>query len=260
MIAEKQIQIFLRELGLYSDPIDGIFGLHTFQAIVGSLMEEGFNCKGWTNDRLVIGIQQAMFLRSGLSEMEVGPVDGYRGPRFEASFAHWQDLQRIAPMWVDDEHLPKVWPRQVDVESYFGAPGTNQTSLRLPYDMVVDWNPSETIKRVTCHKLVADSLERALVGVRDHYGDAVKTNGLNRYGGTLNVRKMTGSTTRWSMHAYGIAFDFWPSQNQYKWTKAQAKLALPEYEHFWACFEAEGWISLGRERDFDWMHVQAARL
>ena len=25
-------------------------------------------------------------------------------------------------------------------------------------------------------------------------------------------------------------------------------------------WEEEGWISLGRARDFDWMHVQAARL
>ncbi len=260
MINVRTIQIFLRDLGLYSLPLDDNAGQATLKGIFAALMEEGVNPKGWVPYRQLVGIQQVMFLRSGIGEMEVGPIDGYAGPRFEAAFRHFQDLQRIAPMWVDDEHLPKVWPRQVDVESFYGPRGTNQVKLTLPYPMVLDWDPGQTIRQVTVHKLVSDSLERALFKVRDVYGKDVETNGLNRYGGTLNVRKMTGSTTKWSLHSWGCAIDIWPSQNKYEWTRAQAKLALPKYEPFWQAFEAEGWVSLGRERDHDFMHCQAARL
>jgi len=31
-------------------------------------------------------------------------------------------------------------------------------------------------------------------------------------------------------------------------------------EAFWKAWEEEGWLSLGRSRNFDWMHVQACRL
>ena len=34
----------------------------------------------------------------------------------------------------------------------------------------------------------------------------------------------------------------------------------PEYDAWWRCWESEGWVSLGRLRNFDWMHIQAAKL
>jgi hypothetical protein len=37
-------------------------------------------------------------------------------------------------------------------------------------------------------------------------------------------------------------------------------MAQPEYAPFLDLWEAEGFVSLGRARNFDWMHVQAARL
>ena len=40
----------------------------------------------------------------------------------------------------------------------------------------------------------------------------------------------------------------------------KATFAKPEYERWWQCWEEEGWLSLGRTRNFDWMHVQAAKL
>ena len=36
--------------------------------------------------------------------------------------------------------------------------------------------------------------------------------------------------------------------------------ARPEYNMWWKLWEEEGWVSLERQRNFDWMHVQAARL
>ena len=42
--------------------------------------------------------------------------------------------------------------------------------------------------------------------------------------------------------------EIWPHQTQ------------RAIERWWALWEEEGFVSLGRAGDFDWMHVQAARL
>lgn len=86
-----------------------------------------------------------------------------------------------------------------------------------------------------------------------------KTIGLDLFGGSLNVRKMRGGSA-YSMHSWGIAIDFDPERNQLKWGKDRARLAQPDAVPFWLEWEREGWLSLGRARDFDHMHVQAARL
>ncbi|MCH7410937.1 hypothetical protein MM239_16125 [Belliella sp. DSM 111904] len=62
------------------------------------------------------------------------------------------------------------------------------------------------------------------------------------------------------MHSWGIAIDFDPSNNQLKWGRDMATFAGPEYHAWWDIWESEGWVSLGRLRNFDWMHVQAASL
>ena len=66
--------------------------------------------------------------------------------------------------------------------------------------------------------------------------------------------------TRLSTHAWGIAIDWDPERNQLKWGRDRAAFADAAYEPWWQAWESEGWVSLGRERNFDWMHVQAARL
>ena len=64
----------------------------------------------------------------------------------------------------------------------------------------------------------------------------------------------------WSIHSWGAAVDLDPDNNQLKWSKPKATFSKAEYGDFWKIVEAEGWISLGRERNFDWMHFQAAYL
>ena len=39
----------------------------------------------------------------------------------------------------------------------------------------------------------------------------------------------------------------------------EARFAEPQYDAWWALWEEAGWISLGRTRNYDWMHVQACR-
>ena len=99
-----------------------------------------------------------------------------------------------------------------------------------------------------------------LTQVRDRYGEErIRELRLDRWGGCLNVRpKRVG--TEWSTHSWGIAIDFDPDQNQLRWGRDRAVFAQPEYEPWWEVWEKEGWVSLGRSSNFDWMHIQAARL
>jgi len=64
----------------------------------------------------------------------------------------------------------------------------------------------------------------------------------------------------WSMHSWGTAVDLDPDRNRLRWNSSKAFLARSEYKPFWEIVESEGWTSLGRERNFDWMHFQSAHL
>lgn len=63
--------------------------------------------------------------------------------------------------------------------------------------------------------------------------------------------------TQWSTHSWGIAVDFDPARNRLRWGRDHAAFAHPIYNEWWRCWEEEGWVSLGRRRNFDWMHIQA---
>jgi len=64
----------------------------------------------------------------------------------------------------------------------------------------------------------------------------------------------------WSVHSWGAAIDFDPDRNSLHASKAFARLAKPDADEFWRIWESEGWVSLGRAKNYDWMHIQAARL
>ena len=94
----------------------------------------------------------------------------------------------------------------------------------------------------------------------DHHGpERIRELQLDLWGGCLNVRKMRGGT-RWSMHCRAIALDYDPQRNQLIWGRDRAAFAKPEYDRWWQLWQTEGWVSLGRSRNFDRMHVQAAKL
>ena len=100
---------------------------------------------------------------------------------------------------------------------------------------------------------------QVLTRVLQHYGyERIKELRLDRWGGCYNERKKRGGT-EWSTHAWGIAMDYDPERNRLTWGRDRAAFARPEYDRWWGFWEEEGWVSLGRVANFDWMHVQAAR-
>ena len=96
--------------------------------------------------------------------------------------------------------------------------------------------------------------------VHEHYGEhEIEELRLDLFGGDYHPRRKRGGAA-WSTHSWGIAIDWDPSHNRLKWGRGHARLAEPDYEDWWRIWEEQGWTSLGRVRNFDWMHVQATRL
>lgn len=154
------------------------------------------------------------------------------------------------------------WPTQAEVRSWwsvFGKPGheENLVNIEPPYPLYYE---GRQVKTIRVHSLIATAVKQALQEVLDHYGiDEIRRLGLDQYSGSYNFRKTTGGSS-YSMHAWGIALDFAAEKNAYSTHKPKASLSIPDCEKWWEIWESHGAVSLGRERDIDWMHLQFARL
>lgn len=154
------------------------------------------------------------------------------------------------------------WPTQANVragDSVFGKPGDESAlvSIKPAYQLYFEGTPVKTIR---VHRLIAEHVAAALKEVLVHYGpQRIKELSLDQYGGSYNYRK-TATGRSLSMHAWGIALDFAPGLNAYEKRKPYASLSLPECDAWWDIWERHGAVSLGRERDYDWMHLQFAKL
>lgn len=157
---------------------------------------------------------------------------------------------------------PHQCPQQDEAQllTFYGATNSIQTRLQLPYPHRLAWDLRKSVHSFSSHSRVCDSTERVLSRVLDHYGmERIRELVLDRWGGCLSLRKMRGGS-QWSMHSWGIAIDYDPDRNRLQWGRAQAAFARPEFDAWWRFWEEEGWVSLGRTRNYDWMHVQAARI
>ena len=125
-----------------------------------------------------------------------------------------------------------------------------------PFPLRIAWDTDSTTSKVRCHKLIAPNLKAVLVDLLAHYGLAkIKELGIDLYGGCFNYRKMRGGSS-WSKHAWGIAIDLDPARNTLKETKKTARFARAEYKPMIDIFYRHGFISLGVEKDYDWMHCE----
>lgn len=208
-------------------------------------------------------------IQQALKELGIyeGNVDGISGMMTDLAIKRFQSLH--PPLQVDGiagkqtlkELLPDTWRpgqnKQDHLTLKYGEVGTNQVYLQLPYPMKLAWDTSTTLQRFQCHRLVVDRLQNIFANVLEFYGlERIQELGLDLFGGCLNVRKQRGGDS-YSLHAWGIAVDLNPAENQLRWTAQKARFAQPEYGAFWRIVKGNGFYSLGLARDYDYMHFQA---
>lgn len=259
MIDNRSMQEALKSAGFYKGKIDGDFGPKSRAAREAMLKKViGSTALRWPTSRKMLALQQWIMKEAGI---DAGDVDGLMGPQTRYAFQKWQDyLRDVDPTTAAIAHQKSEFPRQKDLEKFYGKPGTNHAKIDLPFPMRIAWNKAQTITRFTINKNCAESAERAFGKVFDHYGyDRIRSLGLDLFGGCYNNRKMRGGS-RLSTHAYACSLDINPEKNRLRWNSNRAAMASKDCAPFLNAFESEGWISLGRERNFDWMHLQAARL
>lgn len=210
----------------------------------------------WVPPRRAIAALQIMLRNAGL---EVGEVDGYYGAATRHALEAFKGRAFVRPP-EEPRDIAVQWPKQSECTRYFGPVGENQASVQLPYKMKIAWDLKSTITQFSCNRKVVAPLTEVFTKTLEVYGqDKISQLGLDLFGGCLNVRKMRGGSS-WSMHSWGIAVDLDPDRNQLQWGRDRARFARPEYEQFWQIVEATGATSLGRARNYDWMHFQYARL
>ena len=130
------------------------------------------------------------------------------------------------------------------------------TRVELPYKMRLSWELETKVRRMSCHRDVQDNFLGVFNDLLECYGlEEIKRLGIDLFGGCFNYRRMRGGTS-WSMHSWGIAIDLDPARNLLRETSRTARFARPEYENMIDIFYDNGFESLGREKNYDWMHFQ----
>lgn len=127
--------------------------------------------------------------------------------------------------------------------------------IDLPYPFYYE---GKKLQKISCHKLVADKFLAIFNDILKVYGAArINELKIDNYGGCFNYRKMRGGSEL-STHSWGVAIDLDPDRNQLHETSRTARFARPEYKDMIDIFYKHGFESLGREKNYDWMHFQVA--
>jgi D-alanyl-D-alanine carboxypeptidase len=141
----------------------------------------------------------------------------------------------------------------------FGKPnqqGSYLTTIDLPYPMRLAWDKKTTVRKMRCHKLVAQNFHNVFTDLLAHYGlEKIQELGIDLFGGCFNFRAMRGGSD-YSRHSWGIAIDLDPERNQLHETKATARFARPEYNDLHRIFEKNGFENMGKVMGYDFMHWQ----
>jgi len=278
----SDVQRLLAAAGYYKGAIEGDEGTKTLAAIDKLLSARATECTSdpskWSATRRRVGAGQLVLKHAGF---EPGSIDGYAGHNTKEALAAWDYFRLHGKREVlpgRDEAAQAApaappttkplagwgpWPRQKDCANFYGDAGSaacTAGTVTLPVPHRIAWNLSQKITTFRCHTKVAAAFTSIHAETVRHYG-ATKYSALRLdvWGGCYNFRKMRGGSAL-SMHAFGIAEDLDPERNQLRWTHTKASFAKPEYAAFFNIVEAHGAVSLGRARDYDWMHIQFARL
>lgn len=144
------------------------------------------------------------------------------------------------------------------IEKY-GKPDPNGgylVTIDLPYPMRLAWDKNTTVTRMRCHKLVAENFRKLFCDLLNAYGlEKLQELRIDLFGGCFNFRVMRGGSD-YSRHSWGVAIDLDPERNLLHETSKTARFARKDYKKMIDIFYKNGFVSLGREKNYDWMHFQ----
>ena len=252
---------YLHDLGyLGTDTFPSEQPIAYWQAVLDALEarrgELTYNPRAWGRKRREMAVFQLMLKDAG---QEPGAIDGLYGPSTDYAYDKWRGVELPRKDEIPVVRKATHWPSYNHLTAFYGAPGKNQVMLVPDKPMRLAWDTRRHVRRFSCHRKVQDAFRGMIADTIREYGEAEwRRLGLDLFGGCLNVRRMRGGN-RWSTHAWGVAIDLDPAHNRFRWNHRKARFARPEYEPFWRIVDSYGLVSLGRSRDFDWMHIQAVR-
>ena len=264
----RHVQMVLSAGKYYTTGIDGVIGPNSLAAVAAVETKHKaaykFDPSGSTQKRRLVAATQAVLVELGF---DAGTVDGWEGEfTREALNAFLFRTVNGTDEVVDRPPLPTApgattIPHQNDVGTVYGQPGpairSKLVTIELPFKLRIDWNLRQRTNKIRVHKLAAPQLEKALKEVRAHYGEAkMQELGIDRYAGAYNHRKMRGGS-KWSMHAYGCAIDFFAEPNGLRTKCPQALFCGAEYQDFLDIMESNEWLPAIRLWGKDAMHFQA---
>jgi hypothetical protein len=163
----------------------------------------------------------------------------------------------------------------VQIIERYGQPGDqkNLSVIQLPFAMHLDWDITKSISRMTCHKLIAEPLLAVFNEILQVYGPVkIAELGIDQFAGCFNHRPKRGYETQYnaaieredyeeankylSTHSWAIAIDMDADRNKLRETDKTARFARAEYRQMIDIFYKHGFISYGREKNYDWMHFE----
>lgn len=261
-LSNKIIQKVLAKAGLYDGKIDGKIGRKTRAAMAAVADPAG-------RGRYEIRVVQTILSKA---HTLVGQIDGLYGPKTQAAIEEYlaigtkdewtrSDASTNEPVVLkNNESSHSYIPNYSELTSFYGQRGSNLIKVKAPYQMRLAWNTSKRVTSLTVNKKAATDLVKVLNQTKDHYGmEKIRDLGLDLYGGIFNNRKMRGGS-HWSVHSWGVAMDIDPARNALRTKSPKARLSKKDAERWFEFWEDLGWVSLGRSKNYDWMHVQRVRL
>lgn len=261
------VQLLMREANYYAGAIDGDDGPKTWAAVEITEKNAGDFTQGWSRERRLVAAAQRVLNAMGY---EAGAIDGYYGHNTrEAETQYFSGKAAYVdrtPLPTAPKPRPRI-PSQAQCAAFYGDPEEGEmwmqkhmTYAPAPAPLRLDWNLTQTTTRLRVHEKVAERLEQALAEVVKHYGvRRWRSLGLDRYAGGYMHRRMRGGS-KWSMHAYGCAVDFYAAPNALRMRCPRALFCGEEYKAFLDIMEAHDWLPALRLWGADAMHFQVATL
>ena len=178
--------------------------------------------------------------------------------KLQSKLTKQKDERRLIAAKEVSEYKSVNRPGQENVKAMYGKPGEGPfTTLVVPKGMNLTYDGILKTSIRNVHTKVANSLSQAFQGIVSSYGEQrIKDLNIRLYSGTYNKRSKRGGTA-WSLHSWGIAIDLYYPKNKLRMKAPEAAFSGPEYQTMIDIFEQNGWYSLGRAKNYDYMHFQA---